>query len=98
MEEIKKIMDNNLGLSTEQMKAVKAVERAMKRADVLGVGFWADYTNLSAYNNKTITMPVPDENREEKLSSHEGITYSISSPLIGGNADDDLYFDVRRKP
>lgn len=45
---------DELKMTDEQIKSAKAVYRAIRKANKLGVTFWDDYGTLSCYNDKKI--------------------------------------------
>ena len=82
-------------LSAAQLKAAKAVYKAMKSAGKLGVHFWDDYGTMRAYNNRAITMPVPEAAGHYDLSENPVTYYEVLSNFHNGNADDSLYFNIK---
>lgn len=87
-------MYNNYAISGDQMKAIKAVEKAMKNAEKLGVAFWDNYGTLTAYNANEIHQPVPDESAGEELNYRH--VYGLTVKNFGaGNADDTLYVNFK---
>ena len=84
----------DLELTDEQLKAAKAVYRAMRKASKLGVHFWDNYGILQCYNGNKITCPVPDENKEISLYYNDPTYYEILDNFTSGNADDELFFDL----
>lgn len=81
-------------LTKKQIEAAKAVEIAMNKAKKMGVCFWDNYGNLTAYNGNKIQQPIPDKNYSEKLDDDKVYVLSIDN-FGAGNADDQLY--VKRK-
>lgn len=86
-------MEDDLGLTEIQMKAIKAAERALKQCHTLGVGFWENYGHLEVYNTLKIEQPVPDHTIPNMLENFPGITYLIKGITTTANADDTLYFN-----
>lgn len=86
----------HLELNGEQLKAVKSIERAIKKANKLGVGLWDDYGLLTAYNANKINCPAPDDSRSFSLNNYRHVCYDLNIPFgsfSAGNADDELFFD-----
>ncbi|HSH52511.1 MAG TPA: hypothetical protein VK982_12375 [Bacteroidales bacterium] len=83
----------DLELTEVQLKAAKAVYRAMRKASKLGVVFWDNYGTLQCYNARKITTPVPDESKEISLDENDPTYYERLDNFISGNADDPLFFD-----
>jgi hypothetical protein len=84
----------NYSLTKEQIKAVKSVERAMRKASKIGVHFWDDYGSLRAYNNNKIYLPVPDINGTIELN-YDFVEKVNVDNFHSGNADDPLYIEFR---
>ena len=82
-------------LSTAQLKAAKAVYKAMRAAEKLGVKFWSDYGTLSCCNGRAMTLPVPDHTLPYELSENPVTYYENLNNFNNGNADDPLYFDIK---
>ncbi|MCK5017742.1 MAG: hypothetical protein KAS32_11825 [Candidatus Peribacteraceae bacterium] len=91
-------MTSEMGLTPEQEKAVRSVERSMRNADKLGVVFWDNYGTMTAYNSNAITQPIPDSGFENSLLDHEEVVITVNvMNFKAGNADDNLYFDETRR-
>ena len=94
---------NDLELTEQQIKAIKSVERSIKKAQKLGVEFWFNYEQLAAYNNKKITQPIPDRGAGEYVLSgyietdktEYDPSYTLNVGRFSTNADDPLYYDKR---
>lgn len=85
----------DLGLTDEQLKAAKAVYKAMRKASKLGVAFWDNYGTLQCYNSNKISCPVPDSDREISLWEHDPTYWEQLDNYSSGNADDELFYDKR---
>lgn len=85
----------NLELTETQLKAAKAVYKAMREAGRLGVCFWDNYGTLQCYNSKKITLPVPDDKSEFSLRDYDPTYYEMLKNYSAGNADDELFFDLK---
>jgi hypothetical protein len=83
----------DLDLTDEQIKAAKAVYRAMRKASKLGVVFWDNYGTLQCYNAEKITCPVPDSDKEISMWEHDPTYSEILDNFRSGNADDELFYD-----
>lgn len=89
--------EDELFFTSEQEKAIKAVDRAMKKAHKVGVEFWDNYGTLTAYNANKITHPDVTENGEFGYESGEYNGYIeevYSKNFYAGNADDPLSYDI----
>lgn len=87
-------MNNNYSITGEQMKAIKAVEKALKEAASKGVHFWDNYGNLCAYNHNVINQPVPDPQLGTRLDTHR-VYHLKAKNFHAGNADDQLYVEFK---
>ncbi len=83
-------MYEDYAITGEQMKAIKEVEKAMKRAEKLGVHFWDDYGSITAYDGNVIGQPVPDQGAGVLLNRHHVYSLKVNN-FHAGNADDPLY-------
>ena len=86
---------SKLKLTSKQMEAVREVEKAMNKANKLGVSFWEDYGRIAAYNNKAIEQPSPDKDYVYRLDEHEDLIYWLDTSPTFAVADDTLYFNIR---
>lgn len=82
-------------LTEEQLKAAKAVYRAMRRAAKLNIQFWDDYGTLSCFNGNKIKAIQPDKHDAPNaidIRNEYDVTYNERLTNIhNANADDDLY-------
>ena len=83
-------MYKDYAITGDQMKAIKAVERAMNIAKKHGVHFWDNYGEITAFNWNVINCPVPDENSGSPLNSHHIYSLRVKN-VHAGNADDSLF-------
>ena len=84
---------DELKLTTEQLKAAKAVYRSIRKANKLGVAFWDDYGTLSCYNDRKISR-LNMEGNGVNIREHD-ITYSEMLPSFeAGNSDDDMWAEA----
>ncbi len=86
---------NDYAISGIQMKAIKEVEKALKKAHKMGVSFWDNYGSLTAFNSNGIEQPVPDKNHGTPLNYNHVYSLKVKN-FYPGNSDDDLY--VKFKP
>jgi len=87
-------MYNNGHITGDQMKAIKAVEKAMKDAHKLGVGFWGNYGMICAFNANQINCPVPDQSAGTPLTQNMYASLSVKN-FHGSNADDSLFVEFK---
>lgn len=81
---------DELKMTPEQIKSAKAVYRAIRKANKLGVSFWDDYGTLSCYNDNKIARLNMEGNGIN--IRHHDITYSEMLPkFYAGNSDDDIW-------
>ncbi len=78
-------------LTKEQLKAVTEVEKAMKKASKVGVGFWDNYGMLTAYNALLIYKPVPEDGRGYIELDYMCVRHLDIDNFHAGNADDTLH-------
>ena len=91
-------VEDKIAFTKEQMRAIKAVDRAMRKCEKVGVHFWDNYGSLTAFNNKKITCPNVMEDGEFGYDSsyyYQYIEEVYSNNFYAGNADDPLDFDIR---
>lgn len=85
-------------LTDEQLKATKAVFRAMKKAGKIGVHFWDMYGTLTAYNgNKFRSISMQDGENMIEVSNCEASELTYYEGLENfhaGCADDDVYLEI----
>ena len=82
-------------LTSDQLKAAKAVYRAMRKAHKLGVIFWDNYGAMQCYNSRKISCPVPDSSYEYSLLDNNVSYYEPLKNFQAGNADDELFFNLK---
>jgi len=82
-----------LELTNEQLKAAKAVYRAMRKAAKLNVHFWDNYGNFQCYNGNKIKRPMPDPSREISIEDYDPTYSEETYNFHAGNSDDPLFFD-----
>ena len=89
-------MYENLELTEHQIQLAKKVYTAIRKAGKAGLNFWDDYGNLSCYNSKKITHPVPDEQHKINIREHKNVVYWENlNNFFAGNADDPLFADPK---
>ena len=87
-------MYKNYAITGDQMKAIKAVEKAMSEASKKGIHFWDNYGSLTAFNHNEINCPVPDKSAGSPLNEHHVYGLKVKN-FHAGNADDTLYVEFK---
>lgn len=87
-------------MNEEQLKAIKSIERAFKKAYKLNLSFWSDYGTLTAFDKTLVVCPCPGEMGGD-------VAYNSADPDeryfkilnrkidIQMNSDDPLTFDLK---
>ncbi len=81
-------------LTPEQLKAFKALERAFRKCEKVGIYCWDDYGTISAVNGNLVESVAPENNPEKYgfAPLDRDMTSCFFSPAWhGSNADDPLY-------
>lgn len=80
-------------LTSEQEKAFRALERALKKCKNSKIILWDNYGTISAVNGKIVCPPVPDSGCGELLDDMMVTTALSKGCWYGSNADDDLFVE-----
>jgi hypothetical protein len=85
-------------MTEEQLKAIKSVERAIRKAYKLDLEFWSNYGRVTAYDKSMVTEPSPMDDDGIEYSAHpderyfKELDYKIRIEM---NADDTIYFYLK---
>lgn len=96
-----KAIEDYLKFTNEQKKAITNLKKAFTRCRKLGLAFWDNYGELTAYDSKKMSQPVPDEG--EDYNFDQGENYIQCGMVIkeagdtSGNADDGCLFSLTGK-
>jgi hypothetical protein len=91
-------------MNNEQLKAIKSVERAFRKAYKLNLDFWSNYGRVTAYDTTEVTQPLPEGMADGDVAynpSDIDCDYFIELDRgidISMNSDDTLTFAIKQEP
>lgn len=94
-------IEDYLQFTDEQIKALTNLKKAFTRCRKLGLKFWDNYGDLTAYDNRKMTCPVPDDiydfNYDQGDNAIQCCMKISEAGNTSGNADDTCQFSLKGK-